>query len=275
MSASALPAHGLVAARRSHPPMRIQVGELARRSIVRTMRQPAAIIPATVFPLMLLAINSAGLDSATKLPGFPTDSYVTFALGFAFLQAGVFAVIGTGQNLAEDRESGFFNRLQLTPVRAPALFAGRLAGTLVLGLLQAATYIGIGLAAGAHIEAGLAGAVVLVALSVLITLAFGSIGLVAGMRARSAEAVQGLFPLLFVFLFLSSMSMPRDLIQTDWFRTVATYNPVSYMIEGIRSLLIVGWDPEALALGFGSAVAILIAGLAAASLSLKKVMERT
>jgi ABC-2 type transport system permease protein len=256
-------------------PLLTQVGELARRSVVRTLRQPAAIIPATVFPLMLLAINSAGLDAATNLPGFPTDSYVTFALGFAFLQAGVFAVIGTGQNLAEDRENGFFQRLQLTPIRAPALFAGRLAGTLVLGVLQAATYIGIGLAAGATIAAGFAGALVMVALSVLITLAFGSIGLVAGMRARSAESVQGLFPILFVFLFLSSMSLPRDLIETDWFRTIATYNPVSYMIEALRSLLITGWDGEALALGFGCAIAILIAGLGAASYSLRKAMERT
>ena len=181
-------------------------------------------------------------------------------------------MIGTGQNLAEDSENGFFNRLQLTPIRAPALVAGQLAGTLVLGLFQAATYIGIGLAAGATIEAGIAGALVLVALSVVITLAFGSIGLFAGMRASSAEAVQGLFPLIFVFLFLSSMSLPRDLIETDWFQTVATYNPVSYMIEGIRSLLIIGWDAEALALGFGSAIVILIAGIAATSYSLKERM---
>ncbi len=274
MSAATVPARVPLATGRSVP-LRIQIGELARRSIVRTMRQPAAIIPATVFPLILLAINAAGLDAATSLPGFPTDSYITFALAFAFLQAGVFAVIGTGQNLAEDRENGFFNRLQLTPIRAPALVAGQLAGTLVLGLFQAATYIGIGLAAGATIEAGFAGALTLVALSVVITLAFGSIGLFAGMRARSAEAVQGLFPLIFVFLFLSSMSLPRDLIETDWFQTVATYNPVSYMIEGIRSLLITGWDAEALALGFGSAIVILIAGITATSYSLKERMGRT
>jgi ABC-2 type transport system permease protein len=274
LSAGAATVRGIPAVR-GRVSLSTQVGELARRSIVRTLRQPAAIIPATVFPLMLLAINSAGLDAATNLPGFPTDNYVTFALAFAFLQAGVFAVIGTGQNLAEDRENGFFKRLQLTPIRPPALLAGRLAGTLVLGLLQAATYIGIGLAAGATIAAGFAGALVMVALSVLITLAFGSIGLVAGMRAKSAESVQGLFPILFVFLFLSSMSLPRDLIQHDWFRTIATYNPVSYMIEGLRSLLITGWDPEALALGFGSAIAILIAGLALASFSLKQAMERT
>ena len=105
------------------PSIWIQAPELARRSIMRTVRQPAAIIPATTFPLILLAINSVGLKSATSLPGFPTNSYVTFALAFAFIQAGVFAVIGTGQNLAEDNQGGFFNRLQLTPIHPAALAA--------------------------------------------------------------------------------------------------------------------------------------------------------
>jgi ABC-2 type transport system permease protein len=259
----------------AEPPLLLQIKELARRSIVRTMRQPAQIVPATTFPLILLAINSAGLDSTTELPGFPTDSYLTFALAFAFLQAGVFAVIGTGQNLAEDNVSGFFSRMQLTPVHGWALIAGQLAGTLAVGLFQAATYIGVGLAAGGHIEAGIPGALVLIALATLITLAFGSIGLIAGMRASSPENVQGLFPIVFVFLFMSSMALPRDLIETDWFQTIATYNPVSYMIEGIRSLLITGWDAEALALGFGCASVILIAALTVASISLKERMART
>lgn len=252
-----------------------QVTELARRSVLRTMRQPAMIVPATLFPLILLAINSAGLDSATRLPGFPTDSYLTFALAFAFMQGGVFAVIGTGQNLAEDTQSGFFNRLQLTPIRASALVAGQLAGTLALGTFQATTYITVGLAAGGHVEAGIPGAVVLIALATVITLAFGSIGLIAGMRASSPENVQGLFPVIFVFLFMSSMAMPRNLIENDWFRTIATYNPVSYMIEGLRSLLITGWDAEALALGFGCALAVLAVALTVASRSLAERMART
>ena len=264
-----------VAYERSQPSLRDQVPELARRSIMRTIRQPAAIIPATLFPLILLAINSVGLKSATTLPGFPTNSYVTFALAFAFLQAGVFAVIGTGQNLAEDNQSGFFNRLQLTPIHPAALVAGQLAGTVTLGLLQAVTYISIGLLAGAHIQAGLGGALVLVALAVVISMAFGSVGLAVGTRANAPESVQSLFPLIFVFLFMSSMSLPRNLIQTDWFRIVATYNPVSYMVEGLRSLLITGWDGEALALGFGCAIGIMIAGITVASLSLKGRMART
>src|SRR3954453_14857674 len=139
---------------RQRPSIWTQAPELAGRSIKRTIRQPAAIIPATLFPLILLAINSFGLKSATSLPGFPTDSYVTFALSFAFIQAGVFAVIGTGHNLAEDNQGGFFNRLQLTPIHPAALVAGQLAGTLPLGLFQAATYISVGLLAGAPIRAG-------------------------------------------------------------------------------------------------------------------------
>jgi ABC-2 type transport system permease protein len=258
-----------------HPSLALQIKELARRSVLRTLRQPAQIVPATIFPLLLLAINSSGLDSATNLPGFPTDNYVTFALAFAFIQAGVFAVIGTGQNLAEDNQGGFFNRLQLTPIHPAALVAGQLAGTLALGLFQAATYISVGLIAGAHIQAGFGGALVLIALSIAICLAFGSIGLAVGMRVDAPEKVQSLFPLIFVFLFMSSMSLPRNLIQTDWFREVATYNPVSYMIEGLRSLLITGWDGEALALGFGCALGIMVIGLIFASLGLKERMART
>src|SRR3954466_7531482 len=194
MEAAAVP---ISAPLRETPSLWTQVPELARGSIMRTIRQPAAVIPATVFPLILLAINSVGLKSATSLPGFPTDSYVTFALAFAFIQAGVFAVIGTGQNLAEDNQGGFFNRLQLTPVHPAALVAGQLAGTLALGLLQAATYISVGLIAGAHIQAGFGGALVLIALAICITLAFGSIGLAVGMRASTPESVQSLFPLIF------------------------------------------------------------------------------
>ena len=109
----------------------------------------------------------------------------------------------------------------------------------------------------------------------LIALGFGAIGAFLALRTGSGEAMQALFPLLFVFLFLSSMNLPRNLIETDWFRTVATINPVSYLIEGIRSLIITGWDAEALALGFGLAAGIAVVALAAASVALKGRLART
>lgn len=259
----------------THSALGIQVGHLARRSVMRTMRQPAIIIPGITFPLFLLAVNAGGLDAATQLPGFPTDSYLTFALAITFMQAALFATNAGGNDLAEDIRTGFLNRLSLTPLRGSALLAGQLAGILALGLFEAVVFVSVGLAAGAHVAAGIPGVLVLIALSVLTGLAFGTLGMLIGLRTGSGEAVQGVFPLLFVLLFLSSMSLPRDLIERDWFRTVATYNPVSYLIEGFRSLLIVGWDGQALAQGFAVAATIFVVALALSARALKTRLVRT
>jgi ABC-2 type transport system permease protein len=252
-----------------------QVSQLARRSVVRTLRQPAMVIPSILFPMILLAVNAAGLDSATRLRGFPTDSYLTFALAITFVQGALFAAMSSGTNVANDIESGFLNRLALTPLRRSALMLGQLAGIVALGLIQAITFLVVGAIAGAGFETGLAGALVIVAIAVLIALGFGTLGAFAALRTGSGEAVQGLFPILFAALFLSSMALPRDLISTDWFRTIATYNPVSYVLEAIRSLMITGWDGEALALGFACAGAITLIGLVAASSALRTAMVRT
>ena len=253
----------------------VQVGVLARRSVVRTLRQPAMVIPSLVFPLLLLSIYASGLDSATQLPSFPTDSYLQFALAITFVQGALFSANSAGTNLASDIESGFLNRLSLTPLRRVALMMGQLAGIIALGLIQALTFLAVGLAFGAGIETGVTGALVIVAFSLLISLAFGCIGAFVALRSGTGEAVQGVFPLFFAALFLSSMSLPRDLIEQDWFRTIADWNPVSYMLECIRSLMIEGWDPEALALGFACAGGIALIALAAASSALRTRMVRT
>ena len=252
-----------------------QILSLAGRAVRRTLRQPAMIVPSLVFPLFLLAVNSAGLSAATQIPGFPTDSYLTFVLAVPFIQGALFATMNSGQALAEDIENGFFNRLALTPMRGSSLIAGQLGGLVVIGLVQATIYLAVGLAVGAHFEAGIAGVPVLLALSILISIGFGGIGMFMAIRTGSGEAVQGMFPLLFVFLFFSSISMPRNLIEHEWFRTIATINPVSYLIEGIRSLFIYGWDGEALALAFGIAIALIVISISIASLALRNRMVRT
>jgi ABC-2 type transport system permease protein len=252
-----------------------QVGQLARRSVLRTLRQPGQIVPALIFPLFLLAVNSGGLKDATNLPGFPTSSYLTFALAVPFMQGALFSVMNAGTDLARDIETGFLNRLALTPLRGAALLGGLLAGAIVLGLVQAATYLIVGLVAGAELAAGLGGALVLVVLSVSVTVAFGTLGLFVALRSGTAEAVQGMFPLFFVLLFLSSMALPLELLQTDWFHTVASINPVSYLLQAFRSLLIEGWNVGDLALGFAIAAAIGAIGMTAAAASLKTRLVRT
>jgi ABC-2 type transport system permease protein len=252
-----------------------QVFLLARRSVVRTIRQPANVVAPLVFPMMLLAVNSGGLKAETNLPGFPTKSFVAFALAVPFIQGALFATMNAGTDLARDIQTGFLNRLSLTPMRGVALLAGQLGGVMALGAVQAAVYLSVGLAVGVRLQSGVLGIVVFFAFALLVALGFGALGAFAALRTGSGEAVQSLFPVFFVFLFLSSMNIPRNLIKTTWFRDVATANPVSYLLECVRSLIITGWNGEALALGFGIAATIAVASLASASWALRVRMERT
>jgi ABC-2 type transport system permease protein len=252
-----------------------QVFVLARRSVFRTLRQPANVVFPLAFPLLLLAVNAGGLDAATRLPGFPTHSFVAFALAIPFIQGALFATLNAGTDLARDIQTGFLNRLSLTPMRDVALLAGQLGGIVAMGVLQALVYLSVGIAVGVRLESGPAGALVLLAFSVLISLGFGALGAFAALRTGTGEAVQSLFPVFFVFLFLSSMNLPRNLIEIEWFRVVATVNPVSYLIECVRSLIITGWDGQALALGFGIAAAIAAVALALATAALRTRLTRS
>ncbi|MGH2969565.1 MAG: ABC transporter permease [Solirubrobacteraceae bacterium] len=252
-----------------------QIGQMARRSILQTLRQPAMVIPPIVFPLVLMAINVGGLDAATDIPGFPADTYLDFAIAVPFVQGALFAAINAGSALARDVETGFIKRLAMTPMQRTALLFGHLGGVLVVAFFSACIYIAAGFVAGMDFKAGAAGIPVLIALAMLIALGFAGIGAYIGLRSGSGEAVQGFFPLLFVALFLSSMSLPRPLIEQEWFRTIATYNPVSYLLEGVRSFVISGWDGEALALGFGFAGAIAVVAVTASAAALRTRLVRT
>jgi ABC-2 type transport system permease protein len=248
---------------------------IARRAVVRTLRQRGLIVFPMIFPLILFAINGSALSSATLIPGFPTHNYRDFLIAMPFVQGAMFVSINAGVDLARDIESGFLDRLSMTPVRGEALLVGQLGGALVLGVVQAIVYLLVGLASGVTFASGVAGAVVLVLLSILISFAFASLGVLLALRLGTGEAVQGIFPLLFVTIFLSSSSLPRNLIKTTWFRDVATYNPVSYLLEALRSLVITGWDARALALGFGFSLALLVIALGLAQTAMRSRLTRT
>ena len=187
-----------------------QVGAIARRSVVRTSRQPASVIPPLIFPVALMAVNAGGLHSSTDLPGFPTDSFLAFALAVPFIQGALFSTMNAGTDLARDIQTGFVNRLSLTALRDWALLSGQLAGVVVLGVAQVLFYIAVGLAAGVTFESGPLGILVLVVYGAIVALSFGALGAWLAFRTGSGETIQALFPVLFVFLFISSMNTPRE-----------------------------------------------------------------
>jgi ABC-2 type transport system permease protein len=252
-----------------------QVAAIARRSVVRTARQPASAIPPLIFPVALMTVNAAGLSSSTHLRGFPTNSFLAFALAVPFIQGALFATMNAGTDLARDIQTGFINRLSLTALRDWALLVGQLSGVVALGIVQAVFYLAVGLASGVHIASGPLGVLVLLVFAALVALSFGALGAFLAFRLGSGESIQAMFPVLFVFLFISSMNAPRNLIGVDWFRIAATLNPVSYMIECVRSLIITGWDGQALALGFALVAVIGAISLTLASRALRLRMTRT
>jgi ABC-2 type transport system permease protein len=252
-----------------------QTWAVARRSAVRTLRQRGLLIFPLIFPLMLFGINGSSLSSVTKIPGFPTHHYRDFLIAMPFIQGAMFVSITAGIDLARDIETGFLNRLALTPLRTEAMLVGQLGGAFVLGVVQAIVYLLVGFATGVTLVSGVGGALVLLTLSILIAFAFASLGGLLALRLGRGDAIQGIFPLLFVTLFLSSSSLPRNLIKTTWFRDIATYNPVSYLLEGIRSLVITGWDGEALALGFGFATALLVITVALSQPAMRSRLARS
>ena len=247
-----------------NPSLRVQIGRLARRSISRTLRQPIIYVPNLFFGAFMLAILSGAGDQIVATPGFPTDDYVAFILGAILVQSAASASTMAGNALGSDIESGFLNRLALTRARRSALITAQLGGVAVLGVIQAAIFLAVGFAAGARVEAGVGGGLALIAVVLLMILAFGAIGLLVAVQTGSASKVQTLFAVSLALLFLSSMVMPRNLIQEEWFKVIATYNPMSYLVEAPRSLLISGWDREALAIGCGIAFGVLVVTLTAA-----------
>ncbi len=252
-----------------------QLALLARRSIKRTFRDPGSIAPALLVPLILFILVSAGLEKATHVKGFPTQTIWTFTLTIAFANGAMVVVANTGQAIATDIEGGFINRLALTPMKSFALIASQLAGPLVLGVIQALVFLGVGLAAGARFEAGPLGAVVLILIFLSAVLAFGALGIYVGLRTGSGQAVQAIAPVMTVFLFLSSVNWPRNLITERWFYWVATLNPLSYLVEGMRSVLVVGWDKQAIGLGLVFTVSLFFMALTLCAVSLQGRLVRT
>lgn len=217
------------------------IASLARRSVVNTIRQPQMWVPSMVFPLMITAINVAAMNKATRLPGFPGDSFLDFAVATVVVQGVLFGASAGGSDMAVDIQNGFFDRLVASPVSRSAIVLGRLAGAACLGALQAIVFMTVLTLFGAHIEGGVAAVATILVVAMLLAVGIGGIAVAIALKTGSAEVVQASFPVFFISLFASSAFFPRQLM-SGWFKAVAGANPLSYMIEGVRSLVLFGFD---------------------------------
>jgi len=238
------------------------VGALGRRSVIQTLRRPQLAAPLILFPTALLAIQTGGAGRAVDLPQFPpVDNFLSFMLAGAIVQS----VMMTGNSgaiaFAIDIEMGFTDRLFAAPISRYAVVLGRLTATAVLGAIIAVYFVVLGLLFGASINEGIPAAIWIVALTSASALAFGSIGAAIALRTNSASVVQGIFPLVFVILFLSDAFFPANLMldPAGW---IAQYNPLSFVVNGIREPIIASWSLATEAKAVASVIGVAAFGLA-------------
>jgi ABC-2 type transport system permease protein len=242
---------------------------LGRRSVRQAFRRPQFLAPILLFPSLFLAINVGGAGRAIDLPSFPqVHGFLDFQLAGAMLQSTMLAGVSGAIALAMDIEIGFIDRLFAAPISRAALILGRLTATGVLGLLSGAWFLGIGLIFGAHIKGGIGGAAVVIVLIALNAIAFGTIGAAIALKSGNASTAQGIFPLVFVILFMSSAYFPRGLLLQPA-QTIADWNPMSLIAEGLRHPIISGLSWEATLKGLGGIAIVMTIGATLSALSLR------
>ena len=249
----------------------IQTAALARRSLVAEWRQLFSVLPGLVFPLLLAAVYTRQFQRALGLPGFPeVESFLDFILPASILQAVSFGASSAGTELALDIENGFLDRLLASPVARVPVLVGRLAGAAIVAAGKTLVIVAVFMVFGAEIAGGPAAVLVLLAVSSLLVLVIGGISQVLAIRTGSQEAVGATFPLIFVTIFMSSAFFPTSLM-SGWFRVVAQNNPITWIVDPLRRLVVVGWSwtDAAAALGIPAVCAVGTVGAALAALQRK------
>ncbi len=241
---------------------------IASRALRSIPREPEAIIPALLVPLFFFVVNTGSLQDLTEsaAPGF---DFKAFQLPVAI----VFAVTGISRasTLVTDIQDGYFDRLLLTPVRRLALLLGLMVADFALVVALSIPVVLLGLAVGVRFATGFLGAIAFVLLAGAWGLVFTGFPYAIALKTGNPAAVNSSFILFFPFAFLTTSFVPREAL-TGWLDTIAGYNPVTYVLDGLRALLTVGWEGETL----GKAVlAIALVGLFSFSICLSALRGRT
>jgi ABC-2 type transport system permease protein len=213
------------------------VQALGRRALSVQFRRAQLLMPTFVLPLMLLAVIASGTSAAQGLEAFPdVQSYLGFVVPGTIVQGALLAGLTAGVALAADIEFGFFDRLLAAPVARTSIVLGRLAGTLGLSVLQSTFFLLVALVFGASYPGGVGAAVAAVGIAAITAVGIGGIAAAIALRTGSLSLLQSIFPLVFIMLFTAPAFFPRDLL-APVLRDLAPYNPLTYVVEGVRSLL--------------------------------------
>ena len=243
---------------------------IASRSIRGVFREPEFFIPAFIVPVFFFAVNVGALQDFAQQSGAVVD-FKAFQLPVAI----IFAVTGISRAsaLVTDIQSGYFDRLLLTPIRRPMLLLGLMAADIVSIVMLTIPVLILGLLLGVSFQTGLLGMVVFIMYGAFWGLAFAGFPYAIALKTGNPAAVNSSFILFLPFAFLTTSFLPKEAL-TGWLSTVATYNPVTYVLEGLRSLISDGWEWDVLARGMALTLALMAFSFGLASLAMRGRVRR-
>jgi ABC-2 type transport system permease protein len=251
---------------------------IAGRALRAIPREPEAVIPALIVPVFFFIVNIGALEKVAEMQATPgANEIANFDFrAFQLPVAIIFAVTGISRAsaLVTDIQAGYFDRLLLTPVRRLALLLGLMVSDFALVVALAIPVLLLGLAVGVNFETGFLGMLVFLLLSGLWGLAFTGFPYAIALKTGNPGAVNSSFILFFPFAFLTTAFLPKEAL-TGWLATVATYNPVTYLLDGLRSLVFIGWDAELLGKALAAVLGVGVVSMTLALAALRGRVRRS
>ena len=232
---------------------------VAIRALRALPREPEMVVPALIIPVFFFAVNIGTLQDFAER-GIAGLDFRAFQLPTAI----IFAVTGISRAhaLVTDIQSGYFDRMLMTPMRRLSLLLGLMIADLALVTALALPVLALGFAVGVRFETGVLGVLVFILLTGLWGLVFTGFPYAIALKTGSPGAVGASFILFFPFAFLTTATLPKEAL-TGWLETIAVFNPMTYLLAALRSLLYGGWQLRPLIEG-----ALAIAGVGVVSMSL-------
>ena len=221
---------------------------LAWRALKEALRQPGVEVTNIFIPLFFFAVTVGAVGQVAG-SAFGVDNFTGFQMPVAILQAVASSSASAGLGMTTDIQKGYLDKLLVTSTPRAALVLGRMVSDGVRAMILTAIIVIVGLIAGAGMEAGFLGAVVLILWAFFFGLGYSGIGMAIALRTGSPQAAQAGFLIFFPLLFLSPAFAPKEIF-AGWLEFLATINPVTYILQGMRSLVLDGWDGPDLLYGF-------------------------
>ncbi|MCY4618097.1 MAG: ABC transporter permease [Chloroflexi bacterium] len=265
---------------------------LAGRTVRSWFRQPWIEVTNVFIPHFFLAVGIAGFGFLADR-GFGVSNYLGFLVPMAVLQIVAGPSSASGFAIVSDLQRGYFDKLLLTPASRWSIIFGRVAADGLRAVLYSSIVVAVALTFGSGVVAGVGGVLVLLLMAGLFGVAYSGVGIFIALRTASAEAAQASFMLFYPLLFMAPAYVPREIF-SDWLRWIATVNPVTYMMEGMREIVLGdfaasaavedvggsaaaiaeaagnGWDPERVILAFVAIVGFGALTLSASAFALKR-----